>query len=398
MARSQAQNYWAKTPSIAIQKRAQLPKGAYYLSLDNELFQQQFNAKSSDKQKVITLLNELGVSETFAVQEIALLAPELAKRYPNIKAYRGVSTERAEVSVRITHTGLGISAWMRLPEADDFFIQPVRKEKTLHYAYFRRSDRQGGINCKTESHRPKEKHGLQTTTAAKTLEKRTADIRTFRLAVAATAEYTDIWGDDNPSNGTNQEDAFAAVANTINRVNEVYETDIQVHLELVSDASLIYTDTDTDPFSDEDGFIDEIQPALDSNLGNENYDVGHLFALGGGGLAGLGVVCSADFKGGAYSAHPFQNGFNPYENDYFDIDYVAHEIGHQFGAYHTYSHDVEGTGVNAEPGSGSTIMGYAGITGINDLQSHSDPYFHFHSIATINQFMQGDFLCHHHRF
>ena len=152
-------------------------------------------------------------------------------------------------------------------KADDFFIQPVRKEKTLHYAYFRRSNRPGGINCKTVSHHSKEKHGLHT--AAKTLEKRTADIRTFRLAVAATAEYTDVWGDDNPSNGTNQEDAFAAVANTVNRVNEVFETDIQVHLELVSDASLVYTDTNTDPFSDDDSFIDEIQPALDSNLGNQ---------------------------------------------------------------------------------------------------------------------------------
>jgi hypothetical protein len=70
--------------------------------------------------------------------------------------------------------------------------------------------------------------------------------------------------------------------------------------------------------------------------------------------------------------------------DYFDIDYVAHEIGHQMGANHTWAFSTEGTGVNAEPGSGTTIMAYAGITGVNDVQDHSDAYFHYNSILQIS--------------
>ena len=70
-------------------------------------------------------------------------------------------------------------------------------------------------------------------------------------------------------------------------------------------------------------------------------------------------------------------------SDFFDIDYVPHEIGHQMGANHTFAFNTEGTGVNSEPGSGTTIMGYAGITGANDVQDHSDAYFHYHSINQI---------------
>ncbi len=76
--------------------------------------------------------------------------------------------------------------------------------------------------------------------------------------------------------------------------------------------------------------------------------------------------------------------------DYFDIDYVAHEVGHQFGASHTFSHVVESLQVNSEPGSGSTIMSYAGIVFEQNSQRHSDPYFHYHNIVQINAYLANN--------
>jgi len=124
-------------------------------------------------------------------------------------------------------------------------------------------------------------------------------------------------------------------------------------------------------------------------MGESNYDIGHLFDYGSNnGNAGcIGCVCVDGQKGSGFSSHQFtDNDGGPYMDDFFDIDYVPHEIGHQMGGNHTFSMSSEGTGVNYEPGSGTTIMGYAGITGADDVQDHSDPYFHY---GTINQVLNN---------
>src|SRR5690606_25468365 len=71
----------------------------------------------------------------------------------------------------------------------------------------------------------------------------------------------------------------------------------------------------------------------------------------------------------------------------FDIDFVSHELGHQFGANHTWSFESEGTLVQAEPGSGSTIMGYAGISGNQNVTLHGEDYFHYYSIFQILEYI-----------
>ena len=170
------------------------------------------------------------------------------------------------------------------------------------------------------------------------------------------------------------------------------EVDLGIKLIIVSDASLMYQDKSSDPLKS--NFASEIHSTLSSLVGEENYDLGHLFHRGqaSGDAGSVGNVCVNDSKDRAYSAHPFTatNGSSGiFLNDYFDLDFVLHEVGHQFGATHTYAYDPEPFGVSSEPGSGSTIMSYAGFVSGENMQRHSDPYFHYHSIQDVESYVDN---------
>ena len=333
----------------------------------------------------IRLPNEKGEEEIFLLSPAPVLSQSLKVKYPNLKTYKGVSKQRPNVRIRLSTQPSGVNAWLELPTGPDFFIQPVKGKNQLHYSYTKsNTDNASPLFCKTEAAIQKKAKEV----SSYKNQMLSDSLRTFRIAVAGTGEYTAFWGDDNDSNGSNAEDALAAVVSTINRINVIFERDLNIRLELVSDINLLYEDSNTDPFVSD--FSSELQETLDNVVGDEAYDVGHLFDFGepDGDAGCIGCVCTSGQKGQGYSIHPFRDIYGgEYRNDYFDLDYAGHEIGHQFGAYHTFSHQTEGTGVNAEPGSGSTIMGYAGITGPDDLQEHGDAYFHFYSIKTISEFV-----------
>jgi subtilisin-like proprotein convertase family protein len=213
--------------------------------------------------------------------------------------------------------------------------------------------------------------------------------KTFRLALSCNGEYSNYFG------GTIA-GSLAGMNATMTRINGILGNDLAVKFEIIPNNDLlIYLDPLTDPYSDSSTGADntngatwnlELQNNLTATIGNASYDVGHLLsATGGGGNAGcIGCICidpsvsKPRGKGSAWSA-PSNN--TP-QGPNFDIDVVAHEMGHQLGGNHTFSFKVEGTGANIEPGSGSTIMGYAGVTSF-DVQAHSDDYFSVNSVIQI---------------
>ncbi len=216
-------------------------------------------------------------------------------------------------------------------------------------------------------------------------------LRTYRLACTVNGEYS-----QKCLNGTETSDAqriskvLANLNTNVTRANTVYEKDFSVRLVLVSNNDqIIYLNAATDPWTSSSQWNSKTQTTIDNVIGSSNYDIGHLLAgvaaaSGNNGNAGcIGCVCKAGQKGSAFTAHTDATG------DPLVIDYWTHEMGHQFGANHTFTFQTESAGANMEPGSGSTIMGYAGITGSTDVQPHSDPYFHAKSIEQVTDYIKS---------
>jgi subtilisin-like proprotein convertase family protein len=335
---------------------------------------------------IVQFPNIEGKLEAYRVVETAIFSSEYgANAYPNIKTYLGSRTDGSGTRIRFSVTPLGLKAMISEPGKDMFYIQPVTKVSNGQYLIYNREakvDSSDSFECLTEDLE------VLSRTAASSLERDANDqlLRTFRIAISTTSQYTAFWNDGNAGNGGPQEDALAEVVSTLNRSNEVFEVDMAITFLLVNTADdpaidLIYFGTD--PYGA--NLNGDLQANLTATVGESDYDIGHLFNFGGNnGNAGcIGCVCQ-NGKGSGFSSHSFlDNDGGPYMSDFFDIDYVPHEIGHQMGANHTWSFGSEGTGVNAEPGSGTSIMGYAGITGPDDVQDHSDPYFHYYSILQI---------------
>lgn len=334
---------------------------------------------------VINFPDKKGNMEQFQVTETSTLAPEIAIKYPNIKTYIGFSLDNPGGRIRFSVTPQGLKTMSTYPNKPALFTVPLNKgDESLYITYDRsmRIDSKKDFECLTENENVPIKEIIS-------LNRDANDqiLRTLRIAISTTGEYTNFWDDGDDTNGDAQEDALAALVSTLNRTNEVFEVDMAITFQLVTGTEIIYPTASTDPYTG--SFNSQLQSTLTSEVGESNYDIGHLFNYGGNnGNAGcIGCVCVDGQKGSGFSSHSFtDNDGGPNMDDFFDIDYVPHEIGHQMGGNHTFSQSNEGTGVNYEPGSGTTIMGYAGITGANDVQDHSDPYFHY---GTINQVLNN---------
>lgn len=335
-----------------------------------------------------------GTLQRFTVVESPIMAPELAAQYPQITTYEARGIDDPTAVARLDRTPAGFHA-MILSGGDTVFIDPyVRSSDTLYASYYR-ADYGNAYGKTLHEMGPLTGPPAAEASAEATIPIQAAasgpTMRTYRLALAATGEYTQFYDDGNAANGNAVADALAGMTTTMNRVNGLYRRDLTIQFTLIGNTNLlIYTDPATDPYTNNDGgtMEGENQSTVDSVIGSGNYDIGHVFSTGGGGIAGLGVVCNNAVKARGVTGSGAPVG------DPYDIDYVAHEMGHQFGGNHTYNSTESNCGGgnrNAatawEPGSGSTVMAYAGICGGQDLQPNSDDHFHAGSIGEIIAFV-----------
>jgi len=315
-----------------------------------------------------------GTSAKFEIYNSPVMEPALAAKFPEINTFLAKPVTPGYYSARLDLTPHGFHAQI-FSDKGTIFIDPYGKgNATYHISYFKKDfapsavKRALGVCLVDEQHE------------GNTGEARLAPgtLRTYRLALAATGEYTAFHG------GTVAL-GLAAIVTSVNRVNQVYERDFSIRMILVANNNLlVYTNASTDPYTNSNGstMLGQNQSTCNSVIGTANYDIGHVFSTGGGGVAYLGCVCTSN-KAGGVTGGPAPVG------DPFDIDYVAHEMGHQFGANHTQNNNCQRNSSTAfEPGSASTIMGYAGICS-PDLQSNSDDYFHIGSMVEISNFIAG---------
>ncbi|MCO5269676.1 MAG: M12 family metallo-peptidase [Brumimicrobium sp.] len=321
----------------------------------------------------ITIALPMGVDEFiyFQLSVNTTMSTELMDAYPEVRAFDGYPTDKSSRKAKVEIGPNYFRAMIMQPGKSTIFIDPAAFTNELQdqYVLYEKEDliTDKYFECFFEGQSaPETEIGLRGV--------QSCEMRTYRLALAATGEYTIFHG------GTKAQ-ALAAQVTTMNRVNGLYERDLSIHMTMINNDAIIYTDPATDPYTNGNAsaMLSENHNNLNSVIGSSNYDIGHVFGTNSGGVAYLGSVCSSSNKGRGVTGSGAPVG------DAFDIDYVAHEMGHQFGANHTFNNSCGNNRNNStayETGSGSTILSYAGICP-SDVQAHSDAYFHAASLQEI---------------
>lgn len=342
---------------------------------------------------IVSLPTAEGKIEKFAVYSDPVMEKSMADRY-QLGSYVGVGVDDPGKYVRFSTAPTEMQS-MIIKDGKFQFIEPITADKQVYGVFYKtkRTEADHGFECTTEEKNFKDIKSLEAfgkknlSNVGITSRPASTKFRTYRLALSTTGEYTKKF---DPTGGVTN--TVTQMNATITRVNGVFQKDFAIKLIIQDLPNIIYTDPATDPYT---GNLNlQLQQTLTAQIGNANYDMGHVFnAAGGNGNAGsIGSTCvdpataTSLAKGSAFTQNTNPTG------DLFDIDYVAHEMGHQLGGNHTFSHATEGSGVNVEPGGGTTIMGYAGITQDN-VQANSDAYFHYSSINQILNSLDAKTTC-----
>ena len=390
-------HYWSESSNIEEVEPTIKPLEYRVLSLDVDvlkavLFAAPYESavKATDSQSVIDLPMPNGSFEKFSFVNSPVMAPELASRFPEIQVFLGQGVDSPSSVVRFDLTPQGFHA-MILAEGETIYIDPYNPGNlTTCISYTKSSFYSNNVSdwsCGVEEEMdnvtpPSPKSGskeVQIMGMPKSQFSAVSNgttLRTYRLALACTGEYADFHG------GTTS-GALSAMNTTMARVNGVFERDVCLRMIMIANNDdIVYLNEIDDPYTNSNGSImlSQNQTTCNNVIGSSNYDIGHVFSTGGGGIASLQSPCYSNSKARGVTGRYVPVG------DPFDIDYVAHEMGHQWGANHTQNNSCNRASNAAyEPGSASTIMGYAGICSPN-LQNNSDDHFHNKSINEMISF------------
>lgn len=344
--------------------------------------------RASSRETEINIPMPDGGTEVFKIKISNVLPANLREKY-GIYAFEGYSVSNPDKKIRLEYDSEDKFHAMIFGSGKTYFIDPFnRKSRAKVISYYRNDfvkENKPTMTCGFHDVKSEDRHYLKDVQKTSGLVARSSGdkLATYRLAVATTKQYTNFHG------GTVAK-GLAAVTTTINRVTGIYEIDASVSFTLVpNNDQIIFTNNNvglSGNNSNAQQLINDSKTTIDNKIGSANYDVGHTMSTGGGGLAGLGVVCGSGKARGI-------TGSNQPVNDPYDVDFVAHEMGHQFNCPHTFNGSQGScSGGNrsgnsaVEPGSGVTIMGYAGICGSDDILKNSIPVFHTHSQDKISIF------------
>jgi hypothetical protein len=405
---SQTEKAWSQVTSNDIKtnknvERETFPQEYKLMQLNVSILKQALlgasdRFSSNSKSVIISLPNAEGVLERFEVFEASNFDAELQAQFPEIRSYAGNGIDDKFARLRMSIDPRGIQTMIHRADKGSEFMEPYSQDGRVYSIY--RSSRVKGklpFTCST----PEQDLAIDLAKNGLSSRSSGAELLTFRLALSCNGEYANYFGATSAAQVGLVNAAYNA---TMTRVNGIFETDFGIHMNIVaSNNNVIFYNPATDPYSATlANWNTELQQTLNTTLtgpatslaaNNAAYDVGHMFgSTGGGGNAGcIGCVCVNGVASGN-GATKGRGITSPADGipmgDTFDVDYVAHELGHQFGANHTFSHSSEGTGVNKEVGGGVTVMGYAGITSYNTHMNSID-VFHSASIAQVQANMVG---------
>jgi hypothetical protein len=340
-----------------------------------------------------------GGFQRFDIVDSPVMEPGLAAARPDLETYAGRGVDDPTATVRLDLTPIGFHASVR-SDSGSWYVDPRYRDLSQYVAYDRDAlsadplrdfvEGDGGGTPVTPT--PEQRRAGEANGAA-------VKLRVYRLALVSDNTYA--------ANSNAGGDTTAAKVVLMNRVDQLYEQDFAIRMDLIAATPSLNLDTVAQtsgapgPCGTTACFPSGVTCTSSSITRNNtvagllagagNYDIAHVvLGADGGGIAGLGVVGGSG-KGRGCTGIPVPVG------DAFAVDYVAHEMGHQFGGDHTFngvddncSTSNRATGLTTvEPGSGSSVMAYAGICGHDDLQAHSDPYFSQASITQMSAYVNS---------